>query len=129
MLPRRSFRLRLRQLNDQKAATSLSSSSSSSLSSLLTSSKSIEETAKKRARSETFLQIEDAEQPKQKKRKLATTSLESFPVEILEKIFIRIDDMGLLNLAKTSVRFEAIAQTVFAKRYANQYFIGKRKKN
>lgn len=46
-----------------------------------------------------------------------------FPVEILQKIFIRTDDVTLLNLADTCTRFHTIAKLVFSNRYANQYFV------
>lgn len=45
------------------------------------------------------------------------------PVEILEQIFIKFDDFGLLNLADTCTRFESIALAVASKRYADQYFV------
>lgn len=51
-------------------------------------------------------------------------SLESFPVEVLEKIFIRTDDATLLlKLTRTCKRFAAIGQMVFSMRYANRYFV------
>lgn len=52
-----------------------------------------------------------------------TENLENFPVKILVKIFIRTNNIGLLHLVETCTKFAAIAQGVFAKRYANQYFI------
>lgn len=46
-----------------------------------------------------------------------------FPVEVLENIFAKIDDIGLLDLAETCKRFTDIAHYVFAKRYAKQHFV------
>lgn len=50
-------------------------------------------------------------------------SLIHFLDEILEKMFERTDDCGLLNLASIWEKFESIAESVFAKRYADQYFV------
>lgn len=50
-------------------------------------------------------------------------NLEHFPIEILMRIFLDIDDIGLLNLAITSYRFEEIAKIIFTERYADKYFI------
>lgn len=49
-------------------------------------------------------------------------NLEHFPIEILMRIFNDIDDIGLLNLAIISCRFEQIAKITFTERYANKYF-------
>lgn len=49
--------------------------------------------------------------------------MEYFPAEILLPIFAGINDIGLLHLASTSHRFEAIAQVVFKERYATRYFM------
>lgn len=39
------------------------------------------------------------------------------------EIFTSVDDIGLLNLANISYRFDGFAQIVFKKRYATKYFI------
>lgn len=53
---------------------------------------------------------------------LPSNNLEHFPIEILLRIFADIDDIGLLNLALTSCRFEKIAKILFTERYADKYF-------
>lgn len=53
---------------------------------------------------------------------LPSNNLEHFPIEILLRIFADIDDIGLLNLAITSCRFEIIAKVLFTERYADKYF-------
>lgn len=50
-------------------------------------------------------------------------SLECFPVEVLEKIFIRTDDVTLMHLADTCKRFAAIVPTVFSMKYSERYFM------
>lgn len=44
-------------------------------------------------------------------------------VKVLETIFFWSDDVGLLNLANTCRCFRTVAEDVFAKRYANKYFV------
>lgn len=120
MITRRT--LRLRQQNSQIPSASVASSSSSPL--LDETSKPIDRTVKKRGRYDlSNSEIEDANQPKQKKMKLNTISLESLPNEILEEIFILIDDVAFLNLTDTCTRFEAIALAVAPKRYSNRYCV------
>lgn len=55
--------------------------------------------------------------------KLPPNNLEHFPIEILLRIFADIDDIGLLNLAITSCRFEKIAKILFTERFADKDFI------
>lgn len=50
-------------------------------------------------------------------------NLHSFPVEVLEKMFMRTDDVGLLNLANTCQLSRAKAKHIFSKRYADKYFV------
>lgn len=71
---------------------------------------------------------EAALQPDQKKMKFdvaepVVQNLAGFPVEILERIFVRLDDIGLLHLSSTCLRFVDIAQTVFRKRYEDRHFV------
>lgn len=44
-------------------------------------------------------------------------------MKVLRQIYTGVDDIGLLNLAETSYRFEGIAKAVFKERYTNQYFV------
>lgn len=53
----------------------------------------------------------------------AENNLEFLPTEILLEIFARVDDIKLLHLSATSHRFEAIAQMVLKRRYADEYFL------
>lgn len=123
MLPRRS--LRLRQLNSRPASTAIASSSLSSSSTNATS-KSIRSATQKRARTEADASVDDvAIQPKLKKMKQNNDINAPFlllPTEVLERIFTKVDDFGLLNLTDTCTRFESIALAVASKRYANQHF-------
>lgn len=48
---------------------------------------------------------------------------ESLPAEILTTIFSQMDDIGLLRVASTCRRFQAVAQEVFKFRYENEYFL------
>lgn len=50
-------------------------------------------------------------------------NLEYFPLKVLEEIFTNVDDVGLMNLAETSYRFEGLAKAVFKERYAQTYFV------
>lgn len=50
-------------------------------------------------------------------------NLEYFPIQVLLKIFVPVDDGGLLNLARNSSRFESIAQIVLNGRYTTKYFL------
>lgn len=68
-------------------------------------------------------------QPKLKEMKLISDEDDPIapflllPVEVLEQIFIKVDDFGLLNLADTCTRFESIALAVVSNRYADRYFV------
>lgn len=50
-------------------------------------------------------------------------NLEYFPTEILLQIFVKINDIGLLNLGNGSYRFKDIAEMAFHEKYANKYFV------
>lgn len=50
-------------------------------------------------------------------------NLEYIPSEILHHIFMKVDDLDLLNLADASYRFECIAKTVVKERNAGKYFM------
>lgn len=119
MQPRRS--LRIRQLNDRMVSTVVTSSSTRNVAEKRTRTKSM---ADANANADDV-----AIQPKQKKIKFNNVennpiaAILLLPVEILEQIFIEIDDIGFLNLANTCTRFEAIALAVASKRYADKYFV------
>ena len=49
-------------------------------------------------------------------------NLEYFPLKILLKIFVSVDDIGLLYLAKNSTRLESIVKVVLNERYSTEYF-------
>lgn len=56
--------------------------------------------------------------------------MEYFPAKVLHHIFTKLNDIGLLNVAITSVRFHRIAKIVFKEKYTNEYFLfnGEREK-
>lgn len=66
--------------------------------------------------------------PLPERMKRITSDLDHFPSEIIQEIFARDDDIGLLYLAEMTRRFADIARIVFGNRYAKNYFIinGKR---
>lgn len=99
-----------------------------------TTSKSKANAAEKRTHTETMAEEDEnvndvTIQPKPKKMKLNNDNNDPIapfvllPAEVLEQIFIKVDDFGLLNLANTCTRFESIALAVAPKRYADRYFL------
>lgn len=82
---------------------------------------------KKRTRDKIDLVIERNDgagaQPIAKKIKRLPPDFDSFPSEILQKIFDAVDDTGLMYLAEMSHKFEAIAQIAYQQKCTNNYFI------
>lgn len=122
MIPRRS--LRIRQLNSRQASNAVASANATS--------KPIGNAAKKRTHSKSIAEadatvIDGVLQPKPKRMKLNSyepiAPILHLPVEVLEKIFGKVDDFGLVNLADTCTRFESIAIAVASKKYAQQYVV------
>lgn len=58
-----------------------------------------------------------------KETKPIIDNLEYFPIDILENIFAKTDDVGLLCLSEISNQFAAITPIGFKRKYANKYFV------
>lgn len=96
-------------------------------------SKSIGNVAEKRAHSKSIAEadasvIDVTIQPKPKRMKFNNENNDPIapflclPAVVLEQIFNKINDLGLVHLADTCTRFESIALAVATKRYADRYF-------